>query len=80
MENRLRRIRRAHRESLSDIAELCDVHPTTVDRWERGTPCPDHLKVTIARHYGVPVWHVWIFESIVTDPVSEAAVLSAVAS
>lgn len=76
LENRLRKLRRARGLSLEQLAAIADgVHPTTVDRWERGASCPDDQKVRVARFFGVPVHHIWLFDTLVTDPLSEAALL-----
>lgn len=77
IKNRLRALRHAHGLSQEHVAEACGVHEATVDRWERGSSCPDRQKVRLARLFGCSVHHIWLFETAVTDATTAAVLAGA---
>ncbi|NQV07959.1 helix-turn-helix transcriptional regulator [bacterium] len=51
--------------SLADLADELDVDRSTVSKWESGDrEVGDEMKVRVSRVFGLPVHHVFIFDSI----------------
>ena len=67
IENNIRRLRKLHQATLSDLARVLDVSESAVSKWETGArECPDEFKVRIARHFGWPVHAVFLFDTDAT--------------
>lgn len=63
MKNRIEEIRRAHNIRQEDLAKLLGVSRQTISSLENGRYDPSiHLAFRIARHFGMTIEEVFIFD------------------
>jgi ribosome-binding protein aMBF1 (putative translation factor) len=60
--NRLRELREGRGLKPYDLAAQLRVDQTTVSRWERGGPIPDHRKIQLADFFGCSIAEVMGWE------------------
>ena len=63
VENGIRRLREQAGLTQTELAAVFDVDKSTLSKWESGAPVPDIFKVRIARHFNMPVHHVFFFDT-----------------
>ncbi|MGE3599270.1 MAG: helix-turn-helix domain-containing protein, partial [Dehalococcoidia bacterium] len=58
--NRIRELRKERRESLRNVAEATGIDHSQLSKIERGEQgCTDANKLTLARHFDVPVYDLF---------------------
>lgn len=63
VENGIRRLREQEGLTQTDLATILGVDKSTLSKWESGAPVPDIFKVRVARHFSMPVHHVFFFDT-----------------
>lgn len=63
VENGIRRARNQKGLTQLQLAELLDVDKSTLSKWESGNSVPDIFKARLARIFGVPVHHLFFFDT-----------------
>lgn len=64
VENQITWHRKAAGLTQQELADELGVDKSTISKWESGAPVPDVFKVRLARRFGVPVHHLFMFDTV----------------
>lgn len=64
MENGIRRARENEGLTQAALANLVGIDNTTLSKWEKGHPVPDRFKYRLAKHFEMPVHHLFFFDTV----------------
>lgn len=63
IENGIKRSREQAGLTQSELARELGLDKSTLSKWEHGAPVPDIFKARLARRFGVPVHHLFYFDT-----------------